>query len=71
MLRRGLRHDRVGGCRKVKSEGKKWREECVFTYATIGMADEAGSSAMPDGAGGHRAAKPDGVVHRYDVNLLH
>ena len=32
-----------------------------------GLADEVGSDAIPDAAGDegdHRAAKPDGVIHR-------
>jgi hypothetical protein len=32
------------------------------------LADEVGSDAIPDaagGEGGHGAAKPDGVIHRY------
>jgi hypothetical protein len=47
-------------------------DEGVFiTSRGSGLADEAGSDAIPDAAGnerGHRAAKPDTVVHRYIFN---
>ena len=36
-------------------------------------ADEVGSDAIPDaagGEGGHGAAKPEGVIHRYGFNLV-
>jgi hypothetical protein len=41
------------------------------TWARGGLAEEAGADARPDaagGEGGHGAAKPQGVVHRYAVN---
>jgi hypothetical protein len=62
--RRGLRYDRAGLCRKVKSEGTKERErvvgkaagdECVFILA---KADEVGFDAMPDAAGGEAVTGP-------------
>jgi hypothetical protein len=43
----------------------------LYTWARLGLADEAGSDAMPDaagGEGGHGPAKPDGVIHRYISN---
>jgi hypothetical protein len=43
----------------------------LYTWARLGLADEAGSDAMPDaagGEGGHGAAKPEGVIHRYIFN---
>jgi hypothetical protein len=45
----------------------------LYTWPKVGLADEAGSDAIPDaagGEGGHGAAKPHGVVHRYRVNPL-
>jgi hypothetical protein len=39
-----------------------------LTWRRAGLADEGGSDAMPDavgGEGGHGAAKPDAVIHRY------
>jgi hypothetical protein len=42
--------------------------EGVFIPGRTGLADEVGSDAIPDaagGEGGHGAAKPDGVIHRY------
>jgi hypothetical protein len=38
----------------------------------VGLADEAGSDAIPDAAGGepgHEAAKADRVLHRYSTYL--
>jgi hypothetical protein len=32
------------------------------------LADEVGSGAMPDAAGGYRAAEPNGEIHRYISN---
>ena len=59
-------------------EGEKWEgESCwksgggrtrLYTWPRVGLADEAGSDAIPDaagGEGGHGAAKPDAVIHRY------
>jgi hypothetical protein len=43
----------------------------LYTWQRVGLADEAGSDAIPDaagGEGGHGAAKPHGVIHRYRVN---
>ena len=60
----------------MKSEGEKEREIVIgkavgdvrlYTRRRVGLADEGGSDAMPDAAGGegdHGAAKPDGVIHR-------
>jgi hypothetical protein len=39
--------------------------------AEVGLADEASSDAIPEaagGEGGHGAAKPHGVIHRYLFN---
>jgi hypothetical protein len=58
----GLRHDRVGRCRKLKNEGEKREgESCwksgggrvrLYTWRSAGLADEVGFDAMPDAAGG-------------------
>ena len=51
-----------------KSGGGRTR---LYTWPRVGLADEAGSDAIPDaagGEGGHGAAKPDGVIHRYREN---
>ena len=49
--------------------GKAAGDECVFyTWRRTGLADEVGSDAIPDAAGGedgHGTAKPDRVIHRY------
>jgi hypothetical protein len=49
--------------------GKAAGDECVFIPGERpGLADEVGSDAIPDaagGEGGHGVAKPDGVIHRY------
>jgi hypothetical protein len=40
----------------------------LYTWRRTGLADEVGSDAIPDaagGEGGHEAAKPDSVIHRY------
>ena len=40
----------------------------LYTWRRAGLADEVGSDAIPDaagGEGGHGAAKLDGVIHRY------
>jgi len=40
----------------------------LYTWRRTGLADEVGSDAIPDaagGEGGHGAARPDGVIHRY------
>jgi hypothetical protein len=39
----------------------------LYTWRRTGLADEGGSDAIPDaagGEGGHGAAKPEGVIHR-------
>jgi hypothetical protein len=63
-----------------EGKGTKGRESCwksggervrLYTWLRAGLADEARSDAMPDaagGEGGHGAAKPDGVIHRYISN---
>ena len=73
--RRGLRRD-GDRMRRMKGENKE-RELCwksgggetrLYTWPKIGLADEASSDAMPNavgGEGGHGAAKPHGVIHRY------
>jgi hypothetical protein len=49
--------------------GKAAGDECVFIPGKgPGLADEVGSDAIPDaagGEGGHGATKPDGVIHRF------
>jgi hypothetical protein len=40
----------------------------LYTWRRTGLPDEFGSDAMPDaagGEGGHGAAKPEGVIHKY------
>jgi hypothetical protein len=59
------RHDRVGRCRKLKSEGEKREgESCwksgggrvrLYTWRSAGLADEV---AMPDAAGGEAVTGP-------------
>jgi hypothetical protein len=51
-----------------KSDGGRVR---LYTWPRAGLADEFGSDAIPDvagGEGGHGAAKPERVIHRYRVN---
>jgi hypothetical protein len=48
-----------------KSGGERTR---LYSWPRVGLADEASSDAIPEaagGEGGHGAAKPDGVIHRY------
>jgi hypothetical protein len=43
----------------------------LYTWRRTGLADEVRSDAIPDtagGEGGHGAAKPEGVIHRYVFN---
>ena len=52
-----------------KSGGGRVR---LYTRRRTGLADEVGSDAIPEaagGEGGHGAAKPDGVIHRYNIYL--
>jgi hypothetical protein len=69
--RRGLKMKSEGKREKGREGvvGKAARDECVFIPGEgPGLADEIGSNAMPDaagGEGGHRPAKPNGVIHRY------
>jgi hypothetical protein len=40
-----------------------------YTCVRVGLADATGADARPDatgGEGGHGAAKPDGVIYRYN-----
>jgi hypothetical protein len=51
-----------------KSGGGRTR---LYTWPRVGLADEAGSDAILEaagGEGGHGAAKPERVIHRYAVN---
>jgi hypothetical protein len=62
-----------------ESEGEKKRDaeklwekrrgtNASLYWPKAGRADEAGSDDIPDaagGEGGHGAAKPEGVIHRY------
>jgi hypothetical protein len=44
----------------------------LYTWRRTGLADEVGSDAIPDaagGEGGHGAAKPEGVIHRCLFNI--
>jgi hypothetical protein len=72
--RRGLRQERGGGAgRSERRREYKSRRELLekrvrlYTWRRTRLADEVGSDAMPDaagGEGGHGAAKPEGVIHR-------
>jgi hypothetical protein len=76
---RGLRHE--GAVQEgERGEGNKREgESCwksgggrvrLYTWRRTGLADEVRSDAIPDaagGEGGHGAAKPEGVIHRFDV----
>jgi hypothetical protein len=66
-----------------REEGnKRKRESCwksgggrvrLYTWRRTGLADEVGSDAIPDAAGGeagHGAARPHGVIHRYRIYRL-
>ena len=70
-VRWGPVQQRERGVRKgvERTVGKASGDECVlYTSARVGLADEAGSDAMPDAAGSeasHETAKPDAVIHRY------
>jgi hypothetical protein len=70
-VRWGQVQQRERGVRKgvERTVGKASGDECVlYTSARVGLADEAGSGAMPDAAGSeasHETAKPDAVIHRY------
>jgi hypothetical protein len=47
---------------------------CCASHQPRGIPDEVGPGAIPDaagGEGGHRAAKPDAVIHRYRVNHMY
>ena len=78
--RRGLRRD--GGRMRRVEGGKMEGESCwksgggrtrLYTWPRVGLADEASSDAIPEaagGEGGHGAAKPHGVIHRYRENLV-
>jgi hypothetical protein len=57
---------------KERVIGKAAGDECVFiSDEGPGLADEVGSDAIPDTAGGegdHGAANPDGVIYRFVFN---
>jgi hypothetical protein len=53
-------------------DGKAAGDHGFITCQRIGLADGARADAIPNaagGEGGHGAAKPDGVIHRYVFNL--
>ena len=72
---RGMRErcGKVKGGKGNKMEGEScWKSGGgrvrLYTWRRTGLADEVRSDAIPDaagGEGGHGAAKPDGVIHRY------
>jgi hypothetical protein len=77
--RRGLRDDRVGGCRKVKGEGRKGRERVALEkrpgtsaslyLAKAGLADEVGFDVMPGGEG-RQTASGGPQVRLYAFNQM-
>jgi hypothetical protein len=70
-------HDWVQEC---EDEGKSDRKSCwksgggrvrLYTWPRVGLADEAGSDAIPDaagGEGGYGTARADRVIHRCIFN---
>jgi hypothetical protein len=75
-LARGLRHETS---LKMKREEKGWRVDGkaagglrLYNLASgAGLADGGRADAIPNaagGEGGHGAARPDGVIHRYIFN---
>jgi hypothetical protein len=57
------------GERCWKSGGGRTR---LYSWPRVGLADKAGSDAIPHAAGGEGVrgtAKPHGVIHRYVFNL--
>ena len=75
-VRGGRRREvREGKGREQKRGRELWEkaagDECVFIPGEgPGLADEVGSDAIPNaagGEGGHGAAKLDPVIHRYRV----
>ena len=53
-----------------KSGGGRTR---LYSWPRVELADEAWSDAIPEaagGEGGHGAAKPNAVIHRYVFNLI-
>jgi hypothetical protein len=52
-------------------DGKAAGDHGFITCQRIGLADRARADAIPNaagGEGGHEAAKPNGVIHRYLFN---
>jgi hypothetical protein len=48
-------------------EKRRGTNASLYTWPRVGLADEAGSDAIPnaaDGEGGHGAATPDVATHR-------
>jgi hypothetical protein len=80
--RRGLRNEGVvqegGRGERKKREGEScWKSGGgrvrLYTWRRTGLADEVRCDAIPDaagGEGGHGAAKPHGVIHRYVYYLF-
>jgi hypothetical protein len=64
-----------GNKREERVVGKAAGDECFFIPGErTGLADEVGSDAIPEaagGEGGHGAAKPDGVIHRYRIYRMY
>jgi hypothetical protein len=70
-LTRGLRHEIS---LKMKREEKGRRVDGKSSGGLqLGLADGGRADAIPNAAGGegsHGAARPEGVIHRYNSNLV-
>ena len=61
-----------GTKQKEERELLEKRRGRVLLYARrmARLANEVGSGAMPDVAGGYRAAEPNGEIHRYGSKIV-
>ena len=72
-LARGLRHETSLKMKREEKriervDGKSGGDYGFITSQRIGLADGERAGAIPNaagGEGGHRAATPDSVIHRY------